>query len=43
MEHPIWTLQEKRDENGKVIWTPPKEKIRDLYVIGVDGIDIGAA
>lgn len=43
LEHPIWTLQEKRDENGKVIWTPPKEKIRDLYVIGVDGIDIGAA
>ena len=43
LEHPIWTLPEKRDENGKTIWTPPSEKIRDLYVIGVDGIDIGAA
>lgn len=41
LEHPIWTLPEKTDENGKVIWRPPAEKIRDLYIIGVDGIDIG--
>ncbi len=40
LEHPLWTLPEKRDENGNVIWRPP-DKIRDLYVIGIDGIDIG--
>lgn len=43
LEHPIWTLSEKKDEDGKVIWRPPNEKIRNLYVIGIDGIDIGAA
>lgn len=43
LEHPIWTLSTKTDENGKVIWEPPKEKIHNLYVIGVDGIDIGKA
>lgn len=43
LEHPIWTLQEKKDEEGKVIWRPPSEKINNLYVIGIDGIDIGAA
>lgn len=41
LEHPIWTLPEKKDENGKVIWYPPKEQVRNLYVIGIDGIDIG--
>ncbi len=41
LEHPIWLLSEKRDEEGKVIWRPPVEKVRDLYVIGIDGIDIG--
>ena len=40
LEHPLWTLPEKRDEDGNVIWRPP-ERIRDLYVIGIDGIDIG--
>lgn len=40
LEHPLWTLPEKRDEEGNVIWRPP-EKIKDLYVIGIDGIDIG--
>ena len=40
LEHPLWNLPEKRDEDGNVIWRPP-EKIRDLYVIGIDGIDIG--
>lgn len=41
LEHPIWTLSPKKDENGKVIWEPPSEPIKDLYVIGIDGIDIG--
>lgn len=43
LEHPIWTLPPVEDENGKVIWKPPTEKVRNLYVIGIDGIDIGAA
>ena len=43
LEHPIWTLPPIEDENGKVIWRPPTEKVRNLYVIGIDGIDIGAA
>lgn len=43
LEHPIWTLPPVEDENGKVIWRPPTEKVRSLYVIGIDGIDIGAA
>jgi hypothetical protein len=29
------------DEEGNVTWRPPADKIRDLYVIGIDGIDIG--
>lgn len=43
LEHPLWTLPQKLDEDGKVIWNPPAEKIRNLYVIGIDGIDIGKA
>lgn len=43
IEHPLWLLPSKKDEDGKIIWTPPTEKIRNLYVIGIDGIDIGAA
>ena len=42
LEHPLWTLAPKKDEEGKIIWNPPAEKIRNLYVIGIDGIDIGA-
>lgn len=42
LEHPIWTLPAKKDENGNVIWTPPSDRIKNLYVIGIDGIDIGA-
>lgn len=42
LEHPIWTLPPVEDENGKVTWRPPTEKVRNLYVIGIDGIDIGA-
>ena len=41
LEHPIWTLPVKKDEDGNVIWTPP-DRIRNLYVIGIDGIDIGS-
>ena len=40
LEHPLWTLPEKRDNEGNVIWRPP-ERMKDLYVIGIDGIDIG--
>lgn len=43
LEHPLWTLPPIKDENGKVTWAPPSEKVRNLYVIGIDGIDIGAA
>lgn len=43
LEHPIWTLPDEKDENGQVIKVYPKEKINNLYVIGVDGIDIGAS
>lgn len=43
IEHPLWTLEEKKDDNGKVIWTPPSDPIRGLYLIGVDGIDIGSS
>lgn len=43
LEHPLWTLPVKKDEDGKVIWAPPTEKVRNLYVIGIDGIDIGSA
>lgn len=39
LEHPIWTLPPIKDENGNTIPTP--EKMKGLYVIGVDGIDIG--
>lgn len=41
LEHPIWTLSPKKDESGKVIWEPPLDKVKNLYVIGIDGIDIG--
>ena len=43
LEHPIWTLQPIKDSDGKVIWNPPAEKINNLYVIGIDGIDIGSS
>ncbi len=42
LEHPLWTLPPKKDEKGNIIWSPPTEKIRNLYVIGIDGIDIGS-
>lgn len=41
LEHPIWTLPPSKDENGNIL--PVPEKMRGLYVIGIDGIDIGAS
>ena len=41
LEHPLWTLPVKKDEDGNVVWTPP-DRIKNLYVIGIDGIDIGS-
>lgn len=41
LEHPLWTIPDEKDINDKVIRSYPKEKIRNLYVIGIDGIDIG--
>lgn len=40
LEHPIWELNDRKDERGNPI---KYDKIKGLYVIGVDGIDIGAA
>lgn len=40
LEHPLWTLEPRKDEDGNM-WYPPKEPVRNLYVIGIDGIDIG--
>ena len=43
LEQPLWELPPQKDpETGKEIQTP-REKMRGLYVIGIDGIDIGAA
>lgn len=41
LEHPLWTLPVRKDEDGNVIWTPP-DRTKNLYVIGIDGIDIGS-
>lgn len=38
LEHPIWTIQRK-DENGNPIPTP--NELRNMYVAGIDSIDIG--
>lgn len=42
LEHPLWNLPPRKDEEGNVVWAPPAEKIKNLYVIGIDGIDIGS-
>ena len=43
LEHPIWTLSPEKDpESGNIIREQVGE-IRGLYVIGIDGIDIGAS
>lgn len=38
LEHPIWTIQRK-DENGNPLPTP--NELRNMYVAGIDSIDIG--
>ena len=43
LEHPIWTLPPRQDDKGKIVWAPPEDKVDNLYVVGVDGIDIGAS
>lgn len=40
IEHPLWELQNQKDERGNPI---KYDKTKGLYVIGIDGIDIGAA
>lgn len=43
LEHPIWTIPPEKDpESGNIIKEQIGE-IRGLYVIGIDGIDIGAS
>lgn len=41
LEKPVWECEPEKDENGNIIWSPPSDKINNLYVIGIDSIDIG--
>ena len=43
LEHPLWTLEPLKDEETGKIIRPKVEEMRGLYVIGIDGIDIGAS
>lgn len=43
LEHPLWTLEPQKDEETGEIVRPKVEEMRGLYVIGIDGIDIGAS
>lgn len=43
LEHPLWTLEPLKDEETGEIVRPKVEEMRGLYVIGIDGIDIGAS
>ena len=43
LEHPLWHCSERKDDKGEIIWQPPTDKIKNLYVIGIDGIDIGSS
>lgn len=40
LEHPIWMLPPEKDENGNIIREAMSE-MRNLYVAGIDSIDIG--
>lgn len=40
LEHPIWTLERKNEEDGTI---SKVNEMKGLYVIGIDGIDIGAS
>lgn len=51
LEHPVWTdlykqsmykKQEEAEENGEVLDITIYSEMHDLYVAGIDGIDIGA-
>ena len=41
LEHPAWMLPAEKDENGNII-SPVVEEMKNLYVIGIDAIDMGA-
>ena len=43
LEHPLWTLEPIRDKESGNIIRPKEEEMEGLYVIGIDGIDIGAS
>lgn len=42
VEPPLWECSTIYDESQTAIWNPPEEPIENLYVIGIDSIDIGA-
>lgn len=51
LEHPVWSplyqeniqkLKEKAEEEGREFEVPIYKEMNDLYVAGIDGIDIGA-
>ncbi len=51
LEHPVWSdiykenvkkLKQEAEENGKDFVVPTYSEMQNLYVAGVDGIDIGA-
>lgn len=42
VEPPIWEMSTIYDEERNPIWNPPSNPIENLYVIGIDSIDIGA-
>lgn len=51
LEHPIWSdlykeqmekLRQEAEDNGQDFEVPVYKEMRDLYVAGIDGIDIGA-
>lgn len=39
LEHPIWEMPAQKDDKGNLL--PVPDKMRGLYIIGIDGIDIG--
>lgn len=43
IEHPLWTLEPEIDPETEEVIRPKVPEMRGLYVIGIDGIDIGAS
>ena len=43
LEHPLWTLEPETDPKSGNIIREKVSEMRGLYVIGIDGIDIGAS